>query len=155
MNKRGKKLTNKKGISPLIASILLVAFVILIGSIVIFWGRSFIKERAQKEGELAEKQLKCENIEIEIKNAKKIERNIELENKGNLAIDGFILRVISGGSGSEKIIQKVDPLKPAPITYSFSLGEDAKIDLIPALKPEGSNAPLVPCSNKHKVIKIE
>ena len=146
---------NKRGISPLIASVLLVGFIIMIGSIVIFWGRGFIKERAQKEGELAEKQLKCENIEIEIRSTNKIERNIEIENKGNTAIDGFILRVTSGGSGSEKIIQKVEPLKISTITYSFSLGEDARIDFIPALRPEGTNAPLVPCSNKHKVVKIE
>ena len=115
-------MTNKRGISPLIASVLLVAFVILIGSIVIFWGRSFIKERAQKEGELAEKQLKCENVEIEIKNAKKIERNIEIENKGNTAIDGFILRVVSGGTSPD-----------------FSSIKDA-VDSIPTVGPSAPSA---------------
>ena len=90
-----------------------------------------------------------------IKSINKNERSIQLENKGSIAIDGFILRVVSGGSGSEKIIQKVELLKTATLTYSFSLASDARVDLIPSLIPEGINAPLVPCSNKHKVVKIE
>src|SRR3989344_331343 len=139
----------KKGISPLIATILLIGFVVVIGGIVIFWGRNFIKEKAEKEGVLAEEQLKCENIDIEIKGIDKITKNIIIENKGNDIIDGFILRVVSGGSGAEKILQKLEPLKIINIGYSFSLSENAKIDLIPSLKPEGTNAPLVPCSNKH------
>ncbi len=148
-------LNSKRGISPLIASVILVTFVLFVGVIVVFWGRNFITEKAEKEGVLAEKQLKCENINLEIKSIDNSNKNIVLTNTGNEIIDGFILKVTSGGSGAEKIIQKVEPLKTVTITYSFNLGNNAKIDLIPSLKPEGNNAPIVPCSNKHKLIKVE
>ncbi len=145
----------KRGISPLIATVLLIGFTVAIAAIVIFWSRNFVKEKAEKEGALSEKKLKCENVEIDIKSIDKLNKNIVIENKGNEDIDGFILRVVSGGVGSDKITLKLEALKTATITYSFDLETNSKIDLIPALKPEGTNAPLVPCSNKHKVIKTE
>ncbi|MEK6878981.1 MAG: archaellin/type IV pilin N-terminal domain-containing protein, partial [Nanoarchaeota archaeon] len=145
-----------RGISPLIATVLLIGFTVVVGTMVIIWGRNFVKEKAEKEGVLAEKQLKCENVEIDIKSVDKVNNNIVIENKGNEIINGFILRVVSGGSGAQKILQDMDALKTSTLTYSFTgLQDDAKIDLIPGLKPEGVNAPLVPCSNKHKIIKIE
>ena len=156
VKKRGNKnFQYKKGISPLIATVLLIGFVVAVGTIVIFWGRNFVKERADKEGVLAEKQLRCENVEIDIKSVDKVNNQIVIENKANEAIDGFILRVVSDGSGAQKIMQKLDGLKTAGITYSLTLGANPKVDLVPGLKPEGTGAPLVPCSNKHKIIKIE
>ena len=145
----------KRGISPLIATVLLIGFVVVAGSVVIFWSRGFIKEKAAKEGALAQKQLECENINIEIKSVSRFSRSIVLENKGNKNIDGFILRVVEGGSGAEKIYQKVKALEQDTIIYPFSLNRKAKVDLIPALRPEGAGAPFVPCSNKNKVILIE
>ncbi|MBI2671600.1 hypothetical protein HYX16_01570 [Candidatus Woesearchaeota archaeon] len=146
--KRGLKI-NKKGISPLIATILLVGFVVVIGALVILWSRNFITEKAEKEGALAEKQLECENIGIDIKDAGS--GFITVENNGNNKIDAFILRVVSDGSGATKVESEVKPLSIYTINHGLS---GSKIDLIPALKPEGTNAPLVPCSSKHKIVKI-
>ncbi len=152
---RSKKIFGKKGISPLIATVLLIGFVVMAGSIVIFWSRGFIQEKAAKEGALAQKQLECENIIIDIKSVERPTRSIVLENKGNKHIDGFILRVVEGGGGAEKIYQKVSALSQDTIIYPFSLERNAKIDLIPALRPDGAGAPFVPCSNKNKVIIVE
>ena len=147
---------NKRGISPLIATVLLIGFTVAVAAVVIFWSRNFVKEKADKEGALSEKRLECENVEIDVQSIDKVNRKISIDNKGNEAIDGFIMRVVSGGVGAEKVIQKIGESNSAAITYSFEgLSSNAKIDLIPALKPEGTNAPLVPCSNKHKVIKVE
>ena len=146
----------KRGISPLIATVLLIGFTVAVAAIVIFWSKNFIKEKAEKEGALSEKRLKCENVEIDVQSINTAKREIVIENKGNEALDGFIMRVVSGGTGADKVIQKVESSKSFTITYSFEgLTSSAKIDLIPALKPEGTNAPLVPCSNKHKVVKVE
>ena len=147
---------NKKGVSPLIATILLILFVVFVASIVIFWGRTFVKERADKEGVLAEKKLKCESIEFNVKSYDKAKKEIIVENIGADSIDGFVMRVVSGGEGADQVIQRIDSLKTASlVSQKLSLGTNAKVDLIPALRPEGINAPLVPCSNKHKVVKLE
>ena len=148
---------SKKGISPLIATVLLIGFTVAVAAVIIIWSRNFVKEKAEKEGVLSEKRLQCENVEIDVQSINKNNREIVVENKGNEVLDGFILRVVSGGVGADKIIQKIEAAKTVTIKTSLfeGLGSNAKIDLIPALKPEGTNAPLVPCSNKHKVIKVE
>ena len=145
----------KRGISPLIATVLLIGFVVMAGGVVIFWSRGFIKEKAAKEGALAQKQLECENIIIEIKSVSRATRSIVLENKGNKDIDGFILRTVEGGGGAEKIYQRVKALEQDTVVYPFSLERNAKVDLIPALRPEGVGAPFVPCSGKNKVILVD
>ena len=155
MLRKKKGFFGKKGISPLIASVLLIGFVVAVGSIVIFWGRGFIKEKAAKEGALSQKQLECENVIWEIKDVQRTGRIIKIENKGNKQIDGFIMRVVEGGTGAEKVNQKVDALKQDTISYSFSLGQNAKIYVIPALRPDGAGAPFVPCSGKNKVVIVE
>jgi flagellin-like protein len=38
---------NKKGISPLVATILLIAFAIALGLVVMNWGKSYIEEKAE------------------------------------------------------------------------------------------------------------
>ncbi|MEK6937208.1 MAG: archaellin/type IV pilin N-terminal domain-containing protein [Nanoarchaeota archaeon] len=159
MRKKGffekKGFLDKKGISPLIASVLLIGFVVAVGATVIFWGRGFIKEKAAKEGALAQKQLECENVLWEVKDINRNSRIISIENKGNNKIDGFIMRVVEGGEGAEKINQRVDPLSQDSVVYPFSLARKAKIDIIPSLRPEGAGAPLVPCSGKNKVVIVE
>ncbi len=157
MLKKKRGFFGKKGISPLIASVLLIGFVVAVGSTVIFWGRGFIKEKAAKEGALAQKQLECENVLWDVKDVERTRSGgkIKIENKGNKQIDGFIMRVVEGGTGAEKINQKVEALKQDSVSYPFSLASKAKIDVIPALRPDGSGAPLVPCSGKNKVVIVE
>ncbi len=45
---------NKRGLSPVIASVLLIMIVIILASIVFLWARGFVKEGVSKFGEPAE-----------------------------------------------------------------------------------------------------
>jgi len=58
---------NKKGVSPIVATVLLVAIVIIIAILLWFWYNQFIEEQAAKaEVKLAQE---CTNLEIQIKEA--------------------------------------------------------------------------------------
>ncbi len=59
-----KKL-NKKGISPLIATVLLIGLVIAIIATIMLWSRSIIKEEIEKRAQIATGKLAC-LTEIEI-----------------------------------------------------------------------------------------
>lgn len=138
MKKRGKK-----GISPLIATVLLIGLVVSVAVVVMTWGRGFVKERAEKEGALSQAQLECNQIEIEVGN------DYSVTNIGSIDIDGFIIR--SSGSPEQKDTPQ-DVLKVSE-TKSYELGPGDEI--IPAIRPEGAGAPLVPCSDKSKTLRVE
>jgi flagellin-like protein len=152
----------KRGISPLIATVILIGFVIAVAAVIFFWGKSYIVETAQKEGALSETKLKCNDVKFEVlSDATEIfSGNLELENKGGVEISGFKVRSenIAGGatlmdlSGKEAILALYG-------TAMFSLDStgidtSSAFDIIPMLKPEGRGAQLIPCSDKIKKIEV-
>ncbi len=50
---------NKKGLSPLIASVLLVAFTMAVGAIIINWITGFTQQQTTVVGQRGENQIKC------------------------------------------------------------------------------------------------
>ncbi|MFH1105985.1 MAG: archaellin/type IV pilin N-terminal domain-containing protein [Candidatus Aenigmatarchaeota archaeon] len=51
--------TNKKGLSPLIASVLLVAFTMAVAAIVVAWITGFVQQQTNTVGSRGENQVKC------------------------------------------------------------------------------------------------
>ncbi len=51
---------NKKGVSPLIATVLLIAFTVALGAVVMNWGRSYVTETAEKVKTSSDIELSCE-----------------------------------------------------------------------------------------------
>jgi len=54
----------KGTVSPLIATVLLIAFSFALGAVVLSWGESFVEERAQFVNEPAEVITSCQPIEV-------------------------------------------------------------------------------------------
>lgn len=138
----------KKGISPLIATVLLIGFVVAIAAIVMLWGKGFIEERTAKEGALSKAKLDCTNINIKFI---KIDGGyVIIENRGNVEVNAFKVRYYGG---PDKLIEIYIGVKPlGRINIPISSAE--RMDIIPAIKPKGVGAPLVPCSDKHKLVNI-
>lgn len=131
----------KRGISPLIATILLIGFAIAIAAVVFTWGRGYVTETAEKEGSLSQAQLECNQVEIEIN------EDNTITNIGSRAIDGLIIRK-DGVPSEDENYKKVLPVGQ---TTSYFV-EGSGTEIIPGVKPEGGGAPLIPCSDK--VIKL-
>lgn len=140
---------DKRGISPLIATVLLVSFVVILSGVIMFWGKQYVTELMEKRGDVAEAKLECENVDIEIKGFKKEIGELTIMNNGP-KLDGFILRYSNGET--ENVNKVFDSYLEDSITLHF--GGQKNVDVIPILRPEGINAPSIPCSSKHKLVKL-
>jgi flagellin-like protein len=89
----------KKGISPVIATLLLVAVVISLSSIVFIWARGFIGEAIQKNDMPAEQA--CEGISLSASYYASDGR-LQISNNGDVSVSKLGVSVESGGEFSEE-----------------------------------------------------
>lgn len=63
-NKMVIKRSNKKGVSPIIVTILIIAIVLVLASIIFIWARSFIKEDIQKFNPPISISKACDEVDL-------------------------------------------------------------------------------------------
>lgn len=94
------KIKNKRGISPLIATAILVGFAVVVTSIVMLFGGNLIEDIQQKQGITMEKSLQCDAMSFKVTNVLQGNR-IQVTNDGNQDINAFLVRYI--GTEAESI----------------------------------------------------
>ncbi len=87
-------MNSKKGVSPIIATILLIALVILIGMIVFLWFRSLTQEAVIKFDKNVK--LVCEDVRFDASYSD-IEGILYISNLGNVPIYNFDAKIESRG----------------------------------------------------------
>ena len=138
--------SSKKGVSPLIATVLLIAFAVALGSVVMNWGLNL---------NLGKSADNCRNVEIKIRNIGVAEVcysgfgangiiNFIIDNTGSTEISGLAIWVI-GDKGTQlsdldNITIKKGSLfekKGDEIKYDFSkFGNIKQIQFIPKIKSQ-------------------
>ncbi len=141
-----KIFVSKKGVSPLIATILLIAFAVALGSVVMNWGLSL---------DLGKPDDKCRNVEIIIRSIDVAEVcfggfgqngyiNFILDNAGSADINGLAIWII-GDKGTklfdlDNILIKKGLLydkKDKEVSYDFTeFGNIKQVQFIPKVKAE-------------------
>ena len=97
---------NKKGISPLIATVLLVSFVVILSGVIMFWGRQYVTELMEKRGETAVVKQECvTGVSFDVVSANG--PRVSIVNSGDVKLSGFILKF--SGQPSCDIVQSVKP----------------------------------------------
>jgi flagellin-like protein len=152
----------KKAVSPLIATVLLIAFAVALGAVVMNWGRTYVEETAEKAQKTSNTKVSC-SMDVNLKyvtlnGRKQICYNesedvirFTLQNSGSKTIEGidvqvigaedFYITTISNSSIRSSFLLKTN------ITYDFTTyGDIQKVSLIPKISVEGENDP-VPCSD--------
>ena len=129
----------KKGISPVIATVLLVAMVIVIGLIIFSWAKGFQAEAVSKfGGENIE--ITCGKVSFE---ADYSGGTLFLSNLGNVPIFGINAKIYKAGSHETKSLDSIannwpDVGLPQGATFSENLASyfsgAEKIVLIPTLR---------------------
>ena len=151
----------KRGISTLLATVLLIGFVIVIAIIALLWGRGIVKEEIEKTTPFVKGRLICQtNIDIDIKEAKCVPGqdtlNIRIANKKNIYINGFTFKVI-GKDGTYTTSEYV-PLNPygediiAPKYEPSKTGIVDSVEIMPILLVENS---MVTCSENPVTTKLD
>lgn len=90
---------NKKGLSPIVATILLITLALILAAIVFIWASSFIGEKAQKQGTTIEN--KCPEINFAVDAVENLQEggvDISVQNNGNIPLYGVEIRKRSFGS---------------------------------------------------------
>jgi len=108
----------KRGVSPVIATVLLVTIVIVLAAIVFIWARGFVKEGIQKRGEPIERA--CEGVNFEASVVQQTSGyTLEINNRANIPLYGFDVKIL--GEGEVKVHHVLD--------QSIDIGGSAQIDL--------------------------
>jgi len=111
-NEKMKK--SKRGISPVIATVLLIVIVVVLALIIFLWAKGFIKENVQKKGVSADQVCNELNMEVSYNSAS---GELDVINKGNTPVYRLELKKLSGGSVDKQ-----------SVTEGFSVGESKTIE---------------------------
>jgi len=92
-----KKRASSRGLSPVIASVLLILLVLVLAAMIFLWARGFIGEQVEKFGEPIN-QI-CESVDFEIE---MVGNDLEVVNRGNVDIYYLSIKMIKGGDSEFK-----------------------------------------------------
>ena len=138
-------INSKKGVSPLIATVLLIAFAVALGAVVMNWGRAQLDPHGS--------QGICSNVEISLE---KIDNQLNLcyssddskisfllRNDGSTSVHKMRMTLISSSVDpyNNVINQRIDPAetKRYEISYSPNFGNIQKIRLTPIIVADLNN----------------
>ena len=119
----------KKGVSPVIATVLLIGIVIILAAIIFLWARGFVAEKAQKFERAVE--LSCANVNFR---ADVFGNDLDIINDGNVPIYGINVKIIGEGRVLVKEI----------LDSTIGLGESKRIDLTGEIGTEVTELLIVP-----------
>ncbi len=158
---------DKKAISPIVATVILVGFVVLIIVLIWIWSGDVYREQVEKEGALANEQLKCNDVAISIE---RVTGTIYVRNTGSRTINGFRLREeLPDGLArvsdiyTEVLVGETFPLIQSDVDCGSATEPDApgslcnnaeSVGVTPALQPIGRGAPLVECINSREEVNL-
>ena len=108
----------KRGLSPVIATVLLIGIALVLATIVFIWARHFVGEAITKEGEAIE--LVCDDVSFEAE-AFGSEGKLYLENKGSVPIHRVEIREL-GLFGEVSVSESFSGVQ-------VSAGETKSVDL--------------------------
>ena len=134
----------KRGISPVIATTLLIAMVVVIGLIIFMWFRGFTQESVTKFGG-TNIELVCKDVAFDSSYSGS---DIFISNTGNVPIYSFEIKIESPGSQESADITDlvsdwpVAGLDQGGVYSGFVSGIDSaqKVTLIPVLRGTTSNS---------------
>lgn len=147
------KRMNKKAVSPLIATVLLIAFAVALGAVVMSWGRSYVTE-AQSSANQIGSMVGCSGISAVVStvdnqlklciNNKTSSIKFILENNG-APLDGLKFTVIGDKNVDNPISlleYHIDTAKTISenITFDASVGAVQQVKIIPRIMSSGKES---------------
>lgn len=92
-------LFKKRGLSPVVATVLLIALILVLAAIIFLWTRGFVKESVEKNGLKAEEACNLVRFDAYYD---PLQSKLSIVNEGNVAIRGFEIKQVTGGD-SERV----------------------------------------------------
>lgn len=135
----------KKGVSPVVATLLLVLIVIVLAAIVFVWTRSFIKESVTKKG-MSAKQA-CEEISLDVSYSA---NDVQIINTGNIPIRKFNI-MVNTGEEIKKIESEKSIIIGGSVQENLVLSDADEVSIVPIIEGETSSGKALHiCTNQIK-----
>ena len=116
---------NKKGISPVIATVLLIAMVVVIGLIIFLWFRGITREAITKfDGTNIE--LVCADVNFDAKYSDGV---LYVSNLGNVPIFGMDVKILGEGSHETKNLNEISDWPELGLNQGGTFSEDISSDV--------------------------
>ena len=151
----------KKGISPLIATLLLISTAVAVGTSIMSWGIAFYGEKKLVE----DGEFLCGDIGLEVNKVDnrqqicydKPSSTIEftITNKGAIKVESFIMWIVGRDMYTTDLNEGINPGYPLKkkMNYDFSTYGDIKqVHFIPKIKKDNEENQIT-CSNKKLVLE--
>lgn len=152
---------NKSGLSPVIATILLIMLALALIAIVLMWMMGFFSEQIEKGGKSIEQV--CDDVAFEIEtdfNSEAGTVDLKFVNTGNVVIYGFEIKSIGGGNSDSSSIENLNiPIGDSEDAMGFAF-EDGATRLVAypiilgTVKDKMDNKPTV-CSKIGETIRLD
>ena len=91
-----KSVKNERGLSPVLASVLMVLLILVLASIIFLWARGFISEQIEKFGTPIEDS--CSLVSFEVN---RLGNELEVINRGNIDIRHLDIKLLDSEGNSE------------------------------------------------------
>ncbi|MEK6861177.1 MAG: archaellin/type IV pilin N-terminal domain-containing protein [Nanoarchaeota archaeon] len=140
---------NKKGISPLIATVLLIGFTVALAAVIMTWGLDYIKGTTKKVDETTEAKFKCVNdLSFDVRFLCD-ENKIEIDAlKSSVDIASVLIRVKdSTGTKTSMTINETIPVTGAR-TIDVDLTDVVSVDVLASIRLESGK--ILMCSEAVK-----
>lgn len=137
----------KKGVSPVVATILLLALMLVLAAIIFAWARGFVKEQLQKNGESAESVCAQLKFDVNFQRTGAVDErmtgNIQVVNRGAIPIYGFDIKQVSGGNVMRTpFLFSVLPGETVPSKSLMLAGSASNLEMYPILLASVQNQKL-------------
>lgn len=146
-----KMMKNKRGISPLIATVLLIAFAVALGAVVMSWGKAYVTMDDTERVACSKVELKIHVIEEPQLSFSRTENylNFMIDNTGGIDIKGVRIWVIGEKENMitniEEEIKQGYPLRKR-LDYNFGVyGNIKQVNFVPKILMEGKE---IVCANQ-------
>ncbi len=107
MNMMTSQKTGRRGVSPLIAAVLLIAFTMAVAAILTAWVTTFTQEQTSQLGNQSSEQIDCSFGQISVFSSETDTNwvNVSIENSGRVDFNNISVTALSGGTvlGTEYI----------------------------------------------------
>lgn len=159
-----KSLSSKKGVSPLIATVLLIAFAVALGVVVMNWGKDYVETTAKDTSEKVDADMSCQmDIELKVKEIGKTEKicynnltggfmelEFMLENTGRNPIQGIRVIAIDENDEIKQHDNETFAIGAGSVSEKYNLnttltGSLQFVEFIPLVEVKGKVAPQ-PCT---------
>ena len=149
----------KKGISPLIATVLIIGFTVALVAMVMTWGSGFLKKTTEETEESTSIALKCASeLDFQISEASCTGGtlgSVKIDNRGQVQIEEVILRVISDQETSvETLVGPISAFGAKMFTPTVpNSGVPTSVEAI-AVISGGAGKENVPCQQARREFTI-